>query len=205
MNLFSKIFSSLLVGIIGLLIIIGNLYYEAQIRQFDADMVANAQAVGRVLAGVIVHVWAESGAEMAVRQIEGANQADPEHTIRWVRLDDVRRRFAGRQPVPTIDALDTGQPLTFIAFDENRKRRRYTFIPVLIPGERRGVLEITQSLAPLVQYTQKVLVQTLLISAILALVSGSVVYFLIYTKIRKPLEKLSRKAMEIGKGNLSRS
>jgi signal transduction histidine kinase len=203
MNLFSKIFSSLIMGIIGLLIIVGNLHYETQIGQFDADMAANAQAIGRVLAGVVARVWAESGAEMAIGQIEDANHADPEKSVRWVPIDDVRRRFAGRQPVASFVGLDTGQPLTFIAFDENRKRLRYTFITVPIPGERRGVLEISQSLVPLVQYTQKVLVQTLLISAILALVSGSVVYFLIYTKIRKPLEKLSRKAMEIGKGNLT--
>ena len=203
MNLFSKIYSSLLVGIIGLLIIVGNLHYETQIRQFDVDMAANAQAVGSVLAGVMARIWAESGAEMAIAQIEGANQADPENTIRWVRLDDARRRFAGKLPIATIDGLDSGQPLTFIAFDENRKRLRYTFIAVPIPGERRGVLEISQSLVPLVQHTQKVLVQTLLISAILVLVSGSAVYFFIYTKIRKPLEKLSCKAMEIGKGNLT--
>lgn len=192
-----------MLGIIGLLILVGNLHYEMQIRQFDTDMAADALAIGRVVIGVMARVWAEGGAEMAIGEVTGASQADSGNTLRWVLLEDVRRRFVGRQPAATFDALAAGHPQTFIAFDENRVKLRYTFLTVSMSGTRQVLLEITQSLTPLVQYTQNVLLETLSISALLALVSGTFIYFLIYLKIRKPLEKLSRKAMEIGKGNLT--
>ena len=46
------------------------------------------------------------------------------------------------------------------------------------------------------------LIRSLLITSLLALISGIIIYFFIHIKIRGPLEKLSRKAIEIGKGNL---
>ena len=104
MNLFSKIYSALLIGIIGLLIIVGNLHYEAQIRQFDADMAANALAVGRVLAPGVARAWVENGAEVAIRQLLDTDQADPEKTIRWVWFDEVQRKFA--EKIPELRNLD---------------------------------------------------------------------------------------------------
>ena len=190
-------------GIIGLLIIVGNLHYETQVRQFEANTVANALAVGRVLAGSIARAWVESGEDTAMKLVEGARQADQENTIRWVLLQDVHQRFTERQPAAIFDGLAAGTPQAFIDFDENRMKMRYILVPVAISGERRGLLEISQSLVPLERYTQKIMVQTLMTSAILGLASGVFIYFLIYLKIRKPLEQLSRKAVEIGKGNLT--
>lgn len=204
MNLFSKIYSSLIMGIIGLLIIVGNLHYEAQIRQFDKNMAENAQTVGRSMAGIIARVWAEGGAEMALRQVEAAANIDNLSTIHWVWFDDIKPKYEERrseiQGFTGVNALDS---LTFVAYDKSRIKHRYIFFPVPIAGERQGGLELTQSIAPLTEYTQKILVRTLIVSALLALVSGAVVYLLIFTKIRRPLEKLTRKAMEIGKGNLA--
>ncbi|MBU1564131.1 MAG: HAMP domain-containing protein [Proteobacteria bacterium] len=175
-----------------------------QIRQFDEGMVAKAESVGRVLAGVLARVWVEKGAEVAIRQIEDADQADPEIAIRWIWLDETHRKFGERQSeLWASDWSDNKRVVTFIAFDEKRSKLRYTFIPVSIPGERRGALEITQSLSPLAEFTKKTLIRSLVISAMLALASGTIIYFLIYSKIRLPLEKLSRKALEIGKGNLN--
>lgn len=190
-------------GIIGLLIIVGNLHYETQVRQFEANTVANALAVGRVLAGSIARAWVESGEDTAMKLVEGARQADQENTIRWVLLQDVHQRFTERQPAAIFDGLAAGTSQSFIDFDENRMKMRYILVPVAISGERRGLLEISQSLVPLERYTQKIMVQTLMTSAILGLASGVIIYFLIYLKIRKPLEQLSRKAVEIGKGNLT--
>ncbi len=191
-------------GILGLLIIVGNLHYETQIRLFAEGTTANAESVGRILAAVLARVYVENGAEAAIRQIEDADQADPVNTIRLVWLDEIRRKFKERQPeLLVFDGANKEHAVSFLAFDENRKKRRFTFVPIAIPGERQGLLELTQSLEPLAEFTQKTLVSTMVISTMLALVSGIIIYFLIYSKIRSPLEKLSRKAIEIGKGNLT--
>ncbi|MFH0785130.1 MAG: HAMP domain-containing sensor histidine kinase [Pseudomonadota bacterium] len=204
MNLFSKIYSSLIMGIIGLLIIVGNLHYETQIRQFDNNMAENAQAVGRVMAGVIARTWTESGAEVAMRQVEAASNVDTLTTLHWIWSEELRQKYGkGHPETEDVDEVNPLLQFTFVSFDQNKKKLRHTFFPVTTSSERRGGLLLTQSLAPLTEFTQKTLVDSLIVSALLVLVSGAVVYLLIFTKIRKPLEKLSRKAIEIGKGNLA--
>ena len=49
MKLFSKIYTYLLVGIISMLIIDGNLNYEAELDQFDIDMADNARKIGWIV------------------------------------------------------------------------------------------------------------------------------------------------------------
>ncbi len=204
MNLFSKIYSSLIMGIIGLLIIVGNLHYETQIRQFERNMAENAQAVGRVMAGVIIRTWVEAGAESAMRQVEAANNVDALTTLHWVWADEFRQKYGeGHSEIEDVDGSEPPSQFTFVAFDHNKKKLRHTFFPVNTPGGRRGGLLIRQSLAPLAEYTQKTLVESLVVSALLVIISSVIVYLIIFTKIRKPLEKLSRKALEIGKGNLA--
>jgi two-component system, NtrC family, sensor kinase len=203
MKLFSKIYSSLLLGIAGLLIIVGNLHYETQIKEFDEAMAEKAQSVGWVAAAMVARTWAESGAEAALRLVADADSADCQNSIGWTWLDEARLRFGEKHPqLRFLEDPETKQRVTFIALNEHRQKLRYTFIPVSIPGDRRGALQLTQSLGPLTDYTQRLLIRSLIVSAILALVSGAIIYFLIYTKIKRPLEKLSRKAIEIGKGNL---
>ncbi len=203
MKLFSKIYSALLLGIAGLLIIVGNLHYETQIKQFDDAMVDKAQAIGRVVAVMVARTWLESGREAALRLVADTDTADFQSTIRWTWLDEARLKFGEKHPeLRFLEEPETKQRVTFIALNEHRKKLRYTFIPVPIPGGRHGALQLTQSLEPLTDYTQRMLIRSLLMSTLLALASGAIIYFLIYTKIKKPLEMLSRKAIEIGKGNL---
>ncbi|MGB3209373.1 MAG: hypothetical protein WBB19_01575 [Desulforhopalus sp.] len=76
MTLFSKIYTYLLLGIISMLIIDGNLNYEAEIEQFDIDMADNARQIGWIVSGMIYHTWKESGPEKAIQLIEDANRAD---------------------------------------------------------------------------------------------------------------------------------
>jgi len=61
MNLFSKIYSPLLMGIVVLLIVVGNIHYETQIRRFEAAMAEKAEAIGTVLAEIIGRTWEEDG------------------------------------------------------------------------------------------------------------------------------------------------
>ncbi|EKD34403.1 MAG: hypothetical protein ACD_75C02357G0005 [uncultured bacterium] len=203
MNLFSKIYSFLLMGIFSLLIIDGNLNYEAQIKQFDLDMGEKAKELGGIMAEMIAQTWSGSGARQAIQLIENANRKNGQFAIRWVWLDEVRQEHGQRNPeLRAFDEPELSQPVSFVGFDEHRTKQRFTYVPVPIPGERGGALQLTQSLAPLKEYTQRTLIRFLIISALLALISGIILYCLINIKIKKPLEKLSRKAIEIGKGNL---
>ncbi|MGB3209374.1 MAG: HAMP domain-containing protein [Desulforhopalus sp.] len=107
--------------------------------------------------------------------------------------------------VPELKKLkETGQSqqVSFIGLDEHRQKQRYTVMTVAIPGGYPGGIQLTQPLEPRAEFAQRMLIQSLSITTLLALVSGIVIYFFIHIKIRGPLGKLSRKAIEIGKGNL---
>lgn len=203
MKLFSKIYTYLLFVIVSMLIIDGNLNYETEIDQFDQDMTENAQQIGRIVAEMVSRTWQESGPENALRLIEDAGRADQLMTIRWLWLDELPKEYS--KSYPQLRRLKTAAPseqISFIALDEHRKKQRHTFMSVAVPGERRGVLQLSQSLESLADFSQKMLLRILTITTLLALAGGIIVYFFIHIKIRKPLEKLSRKAIEIGKGNL---
>lgn len=203
MRLFSKIYTILLLGIISMLIIDGNLNYEAEIQQFDIGMADNARQIAWIMSGMIAHTWQESGRETAIHLIEDANHADRLMDIRWVWLDEILPVHGAAHPeLYSLEPGTTVAPVSFTAFDAQRMKQRYTLMPVVIPGERSGAIQLTQSLLPRAEFTQKMLIRSLSITTLLALVASIIVYFLIHIKIRKPLEKLSRKAIEIGKGNL---
>ncbi len=203
MNLFSKIYSYLLLGIFSLLIVDGNINYEAQIEQFDRDMSENAKEIGKIMAEMVSRAWVESGADQAIRLIDAANRGDQLLAVHWVWLDEAMREHGLRNPeLLKIEAAGLPQSISFIGLDEKRTRQRFTFVPVDVPGDRRGGLLLIQSLAPLTEHTQRLLIRFLVTSALLALISGVILYCLVDIKIKRPLEKLSRKAIEIGKGNL---
>lgn len=203
MNLFSKIYSFLLLGIFSLLIVDGNLSYEAQIKQFEFDMEENAKEIGSIMAQIISRTWRENGSRKAIQLVEDANRADGKLSIRWIWLDEIRQEHGMRHSeLRAFNTSDTARTISFVGLDENRIQQRFTYVPVAIPGDRGGALQLTQSLVPLREYTQSILIRFLITSALLAMISGIILYWLINIKIKRPLEKLSRKAIEIGKGNL---
>lgn len=186
-----------------MLIIDGNLNYEAELEQFDIDMADNARQIGWIVSGMISHTWNESGPEKAIQLIEDANRADHLISIRWVWLDELLKLHG--KAIPELENLKTAEPsrqVSFIALDEHRQKQRYTLMAVAIPGDRPGAIQLTQSLQLRAEFTQRMLIRSLSITTLLALISGIIIYFFIHIKIRGPLEKLSRKAIEIGKGNL---
>ncbi|TKB26948.1 HAMP domain-containing histidine kinase [Desulfopila sp. IMCC35006] len=203
MKLFSKIYTYLLLGIIGMLIIDGNVNYEAELKQFDIDMADNARQIGWIVSGMISHTWQESGPEKAIQLIDDANRADHLITIRWVWLDELKTVHG--QVIPELQTHlnnEISSPFSFTALNEHRQEQRYTFMAVDIPGDRPGAIQLTQSLVPREKFIQRMLIRSLSITTLLALISGIIIYFFIHIKIRGPLEKLSSKAVEIGKGNL---
>lgn len=205
MKLFSKIYTYLLLGIVSMLMIDGNVNYEAELQQFDIDMADNARQIGWIVAAMISDTWQESGPEKAIRLIDDANRADHLITIRWVWLDELKQQYPRGIPELEAAANRTGIPkqVSFTALNANREEQRYTYMAVAVPGDRAGAIELSQSLVPRVKFAQRMLIRSLLITTLLALVSGIIIYCFIHIKIRRPLEKLSQKAIEIGKGNLT--
>lgn len=202
MQLFSRIYTFLLGGMVVVLVAFGNIKYEMEIRQFDQNMVEHAESTGRIIAQMVSRLWLEEGVEQARELLADCNRADQGVTVSWIWLDELESIFASEQPA--ITTLTAGTlPASFIAADDQHRQRRFTLIPTVVSGERQGILLLSQSLQPLADYSRKILVSTLLATILLALASAASIYLFIYLNIRKPLEQLSRKAIEIGRGNLA--
>ncbi len=203
MKLFLAIYSWLLISIVVLLAIDGNISYETAIRQFDADMADHAEQIGLIVAGMVAETWQENGEHRALRLIEDANMANKRISFRWFFLDDlsVERRTVIAAELEDTAGADKGV-VSLLHTNKEGERFRVTYVPTEVPSGRRGALELTQSLAPLADYTRKMLVRSLVITALLATISGIILYVFIHVKIRGPLERLSAKAMRIGKGDI---
>jgi two-component system, NtrC family, sensor kinase len=202
MRLFSKIYTFLLIGLVAILVIEGNIHYEWAIRQFDRNMMEQAETTGRIIAGMVARVWLEAGADQAWACIADASRAEPRMTFSWLWFDEATSVWArANQPTPAL--VPWGTATSFIAIDDQHRQRRFTLVATEVPGDRQGGLLISQSMQPLADYSRKMLIRTLLITVLLALTSALIIYLFIYFKIHQPLEQLSRKAIEIGRGNLA--
>lgn len=87
--------------------------------------------------------------------------------------------------------------------NKNGSLLRYTYVPVDIGQPKKGALELSQALFSLRQYSSKMLIRAFTITALLALISGLILYVFIDRKIRIPLDSLMKQAKRIGDGDLT--
>ncbi|WP_028583883.1 sensor histidine kinase [Desulfogranum mediterraneum] len=203
MKLFSHLFGYLLAGIIILTGTDEYLNFRAEINQYETDMIANAVQNGRSISGMIAHVWQENGPAKAISLLEDSTPPGGLGT-RWVWLDELRSSV-GRHPGGSEQwaRLNQGETISFKSADDDGVMFRYTYVPVEIAGARRGGLELSQSLLDLQAFTQKMLTRACIITALLALTSGLILFVFIHFKIRVPLNHLMAHAKRIGKGDFS--
>ncbi|MBE0582875.1 MAG: HAMP domain-containing histidine kinase [Desulfofustis sp.] len=203
MKLFLAIYSWLLTSIVILLAIEGNISYETAIRQFDDDMADQAKQVGLIVSGMVAETWQTTGRQRAMRLIDEANEANESIGFRWVFNDELPpERLALITGAEEGSASSSQRVRSLIASNQEGGRFRVTYVSIDVPSPRRGVLELTQSLAPLADYTRMMLVRSLVITGLLAAISGIILYVFINIKVRGPLERLSAKAVRIGKGDI---
>jgi two-component system NtrC family sensor kinase len=179
------------------------LSFEAEVEQYEADMVTNAIQDGNSISGMIGHVWKESGEKKALEFIHDASESGTIN-IRWVWVDTL---FDESQVTNTekeqLEKLELGESVSMKMRNKDGVLLRYTYVPVDIGKPRKGALELSQALLSLRQYSSKMLTRAFTITALLALISGLILYVFIDRKIRVPLDRLMRQAKRIGDGDLS--
>ncbi len=200
MRLFSKIYICLLLGFVGLLMVEGNSNYELQIRRFNQLAEDHAKEITETVAGLITSTWRHAGPEQAKQLLAGASDASRSFTI--VSDAAARTRFSDRW-LPPGEPVDGTRVFAAAAGDGNDRTRRYVITPLPITEESDSLLLLEESLAMADQFNRQLLIRSLLITAALVLVGGLLLYLFIYNHIHRPLTRLSRKALEIGRGNVT--
>lgn len=204
MKLFYHLFGYLLIGMIGLIGTDEYLSFQAEIEQFEKDMITNAVQNGSSISGMIAHVWKESGEGKALELIRDASDSGT-ISISWLWADALLDDAVSQNPETkgVQQLLAKGEHVSLKRRDESGELLLYTYIPVNIGIAGRGVLELRQSLSSLSVYRNKMLLRAFSITALLALVCGIILYYFVYLKIRVPLGRLTERAKRIGQGDLS--
>jgi len=159
MKLFYHLFGYLLLGTV---ILIGTDEYIGlltEVEQFETDMRTNAIQYGQSISGIIAHTWRENGEETAKALLQDANENNT-ISVRWVWIRDLltnqqhkaNKRFALQQ-------LENGETASLISLDPDDERRLYTYVPVDVGEQRKGVLELRQTLVPLTNFTYKMVIR----------------------------------------------
>ncbi|WP_419174822.1 sensor histidine kinase [Desulfosediminicola sp.] len=202
MKLFYHIFGYLLFGMIILIVTDEYLSFHEEVKQFEADMVTNAVQNGNSISGMIAHVWRESGEQKALELIRDASNSGT-IDIRWVWADSFpdNSMMAGSDK-KQLEKLTLQETTTLKIHDKRGEIHLYTYVPVDIGLNRIGALELRQSFTALELYSGRMLIRAIIITALLAVICGVILYLFINNKIRVPLNRLTRQAKRIGQGDL---
>ena len=203
MKLFYKLFGFLIVGITLLLGLDGYLTLERERVQFDRAMTKNAIQIGNIMSGLIEHAWMGSGENKAIELINDANGSNHSVTLRWVWLTDHSDPLHSPRISPVKFAhLKQGNIVSLKTDERGKNGFRYTYVPLKLDNHTISAIEIQQSLAPLAEYSHKMLIRSLKVGFLLLLTSGLFLYGFIDRQFRRRLDRLSDKAKQIGKGDI---
>ncbi len=203
MKLFYKLFGFLILGITLLLGLDGYLSLERERVQFDKAMTENAIQIGNIMSGLIEHAWMESGENKAIELINDANSSNHSITLRWVWLVDSSDPLHSPGIVSVnFTRLKQGDIFSLKTDEKGKTGFRYTYVPLKLDNHTTSAIEIKQSLAPLAEYSHKMLIRSLKVGFLLLLTSCLFLYGFIDRQIQRRLDRLSDKAKQIGKGDI---
>jgi two-component system, NtrC family, sensor kinase len=205
MKLARKLTLALMVGI--LLVLAGNAAYRVQreIALFERDSRRDSLLLGRTLAGSVARVWPTVGESQALDLVEDANQREGAVRIRWVWTD---------VPIVEPDAIDTmpsleepgswGSGVLQFVSQAKGKGALYTYLPVAVPGERPGAIEVRDSLVDERTYVRRTILQALVTTGVLVALCGGIASGLGVLLVGRPAASLIDQARSIGGGDFSR-
>lgn len=203
MKIFYELFFYIFLGMLVLIGADSYLRYQDEVAQYEEDMIANAIQDGKSIAGMISSVWDDSGEKKALALIKDASEAGG-IDITWIWLDDLSTRASNAlEKNMLLDKMQIGDIVSVKRKNKNGSVRRYTYVPVEIQGERKGALELSQTLFLFNEFSHEMLLRTLIIAGIFAVFAGFILFLFINRKIRVPLNGLMQHAERIGQGDFS--
>ena len=204
MKLTLKLMTVVVAGIIGLTALDVYLTVRRQIRLFDTDMERDALVLGRTVRDVLEDVWRTSGEEGALALIDRVNAESHTMRIRWVWLDNQADDL--HRPAVSLDRLlpvIQGQELPVKQPRVDGAGYLYSYVPVPTDTERKGAIELAESLSELSQYTGRTIKKAVVLAASMVLLGGLTAVGFGVLFVGRPLRLLSEKAERVGAGDLT--
>jgi signal transduction histidine kinase len=171
--------------------------YQRESAQFERAQRAEAFVLGSALARGMADVWEKSGEDAAFRFLGESSDSRAHVTVRWVWVDEP----AGGLHLPSLPIQELRDRI--LIKRSGADAALYTFVPVTVPGPRRGALELRQSLAEQTAYINESLRNNIIEALVLAVASAGLVFLLGVLFVGRPVARLVDKARRVGAGDLT--
>ncbi|WP_434043618.1 MULTISPECIES: sensor histidine kinase [Sorangium] len=203
MKLARKLTLALVFGVFLVLALSAYAQIRREARIFENDVQRDHHTMARALAAAVMEVWRSEGTARALRLVEDANEREQQANIRWVWLDGQadephRPRLAPELLAPVAEGRAVVRRIP-----QKDADLLVTCVPVSVPGDRAGALELSESLAGARRYIRSMILSTAITTAALTLVCGLLTTGLGVWLVGRPMRTLIDQARRIGAGDLS--
>jgi two-component system, NtrC family, sensor kinase len=182
------------VAVFGIGAVVG---YERERTQFDRALRAESLVLGNALARGMADVWEKNDEDAAYRFLGESSDERAHVAVRWV--------WVGEQPgsvhTPAVDISDLRDRTLIRKVDSTESL--YTYVPVRVPGARRGALELRQSLSEQNAYLRESMRNNIIEAVMLAGLGSGLVFLLGVFFVGRPVARLVDKARRVGTGDLT--
>jgi signal transduction histidine kinase len=204
MKLSRKFALILFLGMCCVLAVAAYFTYQREIELFEFDMQRDHDATGRALAAATSRIWELAGEKAALDFLDAENARRHHLGIRWIWLDappgtphgprlgreEMRPAARGKEVIGSDPEAGPGGVF-------------YTYVPADVDPERRGAVEIAESLRDQRLYVRSTLVRVLVTVLAVAAVSGLLAMGLGVWFVGQPTRRIIDRARRVGAGDLS--
>ena len=204
MRLTRKFIAALVIGVALVALIQSYFDYQREREVFERQLQSEAKALGRALANGVAGVWTRDGEAAANEFLRIATPKGDRIQVRFVWPDwrgDPRGRYAPKVRHGELEtSMQKGESITV---SDHRAGYMLTYIPIRLPDERIGALEINESYEGLDSYVRDSLRNQIVGAAAAVLIAAVLALGLGVVFIGRPISKLATKARRVGTGDLS--
>ncbi|WP_437598618.1 sensor histidine kinase [Sorangium sp. So ce590] len=204
MKLARKLTLALVFGVFLVLALSAYVQVRKEARIFEKDVQRDHHTMGRALAAAVTEVWRSEGSARALRLVEDANERERQVDVRWVWLDEQADEAHRPRLSPELLAPASKGQAVVHRIPRGDVEMLVTCVPVPVPGDRVGALELSESLAGARQTIRSMILSTTVTTAALTLVCGLLTTSLGVGLVGRPMRTLIDQARRIGAGDLSR-
>ncbi len=170
---------------------------------FETQMRRDHYGIAQPLAVIIGRAWDEFDEDFANQLVESSNEADERIRIRWVWADlSGPDRIRPGAPDGTAQTLADGMAVSWIDRDQIGAGRLYTYMPVVLEGQRVGALELSESFEREQAYVEASKIRIVGTTLLILLMAAGIAWATGLAFIARPVELLIGKARDIGRGDL---
>ncbi len=202
MKLAFKVVLASILGTLAVVVAFGWVRVQREIELFDSDMRKDHRLIGATLGVAVASTWSSLGPDQVLELIRRADEQRPSLRIEWLSRDG---SASGRLPIfeqprlATLGAVDHA-----VLNDPAAPDRQYlvTRVPVREGVRLLGVIEIAESLDSRDVYVRNSIVNSIIATLAMIVISGVCVSVVGVWLVGRPLRELSLKAKRVGQGDL---